>query len=450
MDYTAHVLNHRFSIVVVSAFLCLFVSFKASAQDKALGLSLENHVEYRLRLESLQNDYRPGAADSSVLFHRLLLQSTLTTGAFFAHLEIQDSRAAGIDSITPPSTVNPTDVLQAYVGLEIKNPFNGPSLLNIKLGRMTLDLGSRRLVARNRYRNTINGFTGALVQLKKGRLDLKAFALFPVERRPADPLQDARQSLALDKEDIDHIFGGFFLTLPKMSFLQVELYTFLNHINNPAFIPNTILHTTGFRASKRPETSSLDFEIESVFQWGQSPSFQNDESLGTLAFFTHAILGYTFDSLSNPRLEAGIDYATGDNQSGDDTDNRFNTLFGQPRGDFGPTGIYGAFTRVNVISPLVSLQGNLHKELTWKLRTRIFWLADKNDAWIRSLLIDPTGSTGRYIGTQPEFQLKWQFSKSAFVEAGGVVLIRGGFAKNALGGHSENSWMMYNDFGFRF
>ena len=60
-------------------------------------------------------------------------------------------------------------------------------LHTVQLGRLTMDLGSRRLVARNRFRNNTNAFTGVdwKWQSELG-WDFRAFYVLPVQRLPSE------------------------------------------------------------------------------------------------------------------------------------------------------------------------------------------------------------------------------------------------------------------------
>ena len=53
----------------------------------------------------------------------------------------------------------------------------------------------------------------------------------------------------------------------------------------------------------------------------------------------------------SPRLIFQYDYASGDDDPNDADNNRFDTLYGARRFDFGPTGIYGPFARANLSTP---------------------------------------------------------------------------------------------------
>jgi len=112
--------------------------------------------DYRARYESLNNTYRildPGSDD--LVASRVHLHVRADGEQFYAGLELQDSRAWLDDTFTPVGTddVNVLEPIRAYIGYRSGN-------VDVQLGRMTMDVGSRRMIARNRFRNTTNVFTG--------------------------------------------------------------------------------------------------------------------------------------------------------------------------------------------------------------------------------------------------------------------------------------------------
>ena len=83
-----------------------------------------------------------------------------------------------------------------------------------------------------------------------------------------------------------------------------------------------------------------------------------------MAGFAHASAGYTFDAAWTPRVRVAWDYASGDADPNDGQNNRFDTLFGARRFEYGPTGIYGAVFRANLNSPEIRLILKPNKQVT--------------------------------------------------------------------------------------
>ncbi|MDH3953658.1 MAG: alginate export family protein, partial [Gammaproteobacteria bacterium] len=136
---------------------------------------------FRLRYESMENTFRlVGPAQDELLLSRLLVHAQVNGERFYGGFELQDSRAWLEQDLTPVGTddVNALEPLRAYVGYRNEN-------VDIQVGRMTMDVGSRRLVSRNRMRNTINSFTGVRAKWSKsGGVGLQAFLTMPVARLP--------------------------------------------------------------------------------------------------------------------------------------------------------------------------------------------------------------------------------------------------------------------------
>jgi hypothetical protein len=123
------------------------------------GISLT--VNHRTRYEFLNDEFRTTRnGDTDVVVFRTLVHGRvdlpygLTAGA-----ELQDSRAEqNSDTFLNTTIVNAVELLQGYLEYQRPDTFGGT--FKGRGGRITMDVGSRRFVARNRYRNTINGFTG--------------------------------------------------------------------------------------------------------------------------------------------------------------------------------------------------------------------------------------------------------------------------------------------------
>lgn len=131
----------------------------------ALGLPpwLQLSFEHRTRYESVDNQFRAlGTGGDQVIAFRTLALLEATFASWRVGGEFMDSRLALDDSGTPIDTtqVDEAELLQAYAAWNTKNLLGSYLSAEFKGGRQTIDLGSRRLVARNSFRNTINSFTG--------------------------------------------------------------------------------------------------------------------------------------------------------------------------------------------------------------------------------------------------------------------------------------------------
>jgi hypothetical protein len=140
----------------------------------------------------------------------------------------------------------------------------------------------------------------------------------------------------------------------------------------------------------------------------------------------------------SPRLGLEYDYASGDHNPKDNKDQRFDTLYGARRFDFGPTGIYGAFSRANINSPGYRINLTPRSDVSLQLDHRIFWLAQATDCWGGAtcsgssfILQDKTGRSGTNIGSQVDLIARWDFNSSLNFETGYTHLFKGSFAKNA-------------------
>jgi Alginate export len=398
-------------------------------------------IEHRTRYETLNNQFRAGGkGGDQVLAFRTNVSIEAAFNAFRIGAEFMDARIALDDKGTPVDNtlVNTTDILQLY-GAWITKNFLGSGLESeVKLGRQTMDLGSRRLVVRNNYRNTVNAFTGLQFNLiDPNKWQFRLFIFQPVPRLPDDPALIREGRTQLDTQDIGTYFGGVYYRTSQLP-LKLNAEAYYLHLDESdseeAATRNRRLYTPGFRIFKSPAKGEFDSELESVYQFGTSrltTSPDDTKDLNHFAFLQHGAVGYTFNLPWSPRFLVQYDYASGGQDN--TTNHRFDTLFGGRRFELGPASILSAFARTNINSPGYRFSLTPHPNVSTFIGHRLVWLADAKDAWTTAILRDKTGSSGNFLGNQIEASVTWQiFPKNLTLETGCAFLIKGDFAKNAL------------------
>ena len=380
---------------------------------------------HRTRYESLNGQYRGlRHGGDQALMLRTLVEAQVRVGPVKFVAELEDSRAELTDSGTPISTtmVNPVELLQAYATVKTQNFLGTGSNGSIRAGRLTMDVGSRRFVARNLFRNTLNAFTGVDWQWTSvSNRQFRAFFTLPVQRL-VDRLPGENRP-KFDTENDDVRFWGLYYAPPELPWGdRGEIYLFGLDEQDIERQPSRDreLYTAGFRVYRTPKQNALSYQIESVYQWGTSrTSTTSTMDLDHWAHFHHIEIGYTFDAPMAPQLLIQYDFASGDDDPTDGDNNRFDTLFGSRRFDFGPTSIYGAFTRANLSTPGIRLKLKPYQSITSFLALRGFWLADTDDAWTTADIRNPAGRSESFVGTQIEARLRWNpIPKNVRIEAG--------------------------------
>ena len=438
-------------------------------------------LENRTRYESLSDTFKPSQAPPAPKAgggdQQIALQTDLWIQAKFGKFrfatEFMDSRALLSDpgsnnTPNPPNNtmVDTADFTQIYASWADQNAFLSGLGVEIKAGRQTMDLGSRRLVARPIYRNTVNNFTGMRIRvLDYGQWQLNAFGTMPVLRFPnyittpanGDPNLLAKNANLLvngdqqwDQEDTHTWFsGGILEGYDVIKNINTDLSIYMlnesDSNNNPT--RNRNYFTPSLRFYSKPNKGDFDFVAEGMGQFGtvQYNTSVNNEQLHHQAFSNHLEAGYSFDLPMSPRFLVEYDWASGSNNSSKyksgATDGRFDPLYGASDIDFGSTGIYGAFQRSNINSPGARLNFAPRSDVTVSLQERAIWLASASDCWGGSscssatapgLIGNAKGTSGSYVGDQLGASSRYNYNSSLNFEAGWFHLFKGQFAKTAV------------------
>lgn len=402
------------------------------------------------RYESMSNRLRRGETGSNQgFFNRVLAEFTVRDRFLELNAELIDARIFGEpdDARITTGQVATVDLLQGYVAGTFSDAFKSGDTLRVLAGRHTMDYGSRRLIARNIYRNTVNAFTGvnALWTGTDGST-VRAFATLPVSRLPGNsdiPALD-RGDIEFDQEEPSRRFWGV-AAIFQDAFMggSFEPY-YLGLWEADAGELETRdrrLATFGARLRKPPTPGEGHFEFETAWQTGHSklsssPAATTD--LAHQAYLHIASVGYTFDTETRPRIEALFEMSSGDRDPTDNNNERFDALFGAPRGDFGPTGLFRPVARANLVSPGLRFVMRPVPELELLLMQRFSYLASDRDAWTNGFQ-DPAGRSGSHVGNLTELRLRYDVvPKGVRLEFGAAYHAAGTFAETAPGTSSPN------------
>ncbi|CAN5305585.1 hypothetical protein BH10PSE2_BH10PSE2_27890 [soil metagenome] len=393
----------------------------------------------RARYEAIDGQTRPGFEPESALVNlRTTLFAEYDFGAVRVGGELYDSRVWGGNDRTPVTTneVNTAELVQGYVALDLAQPFGPDTSASIQAGRVLLNLGSRRLVAADDYRNTTNGYTGLRVDLGAAN-GAKATLIYtmPQMRLPDDLPSLLDNRTRTDRESPDAVLWGGLISKTNAigpALLEASYYRFDERDAQGRPTRDRALDTLGLRLIRDPEVGAPDFEIEVIRQTGtvRSGLGAADPELRVAAGFVHADLGYTLDQSWRTRVSAEFDYASGDD--GDPKFGRFDTLFGMRRADLAPAGLYNAIGRSNLITLGLRVETTPSRRLDLFGVYRLLWLASDTDSFSTTGVRDASGRSGDFAGQQVEGRARyWLVPNALRLEANAVWLIKGRFLENA-------------------
>ncbi len=424
-------------LVTLLGLLLPFPALGQEVNSPADRLALSGSL--RARYELLDGQARAGLATrEDIVALRTLILAQYRTGDWDFAAELQDSRVYGAEERTSVTAndVNAFELVQARVRRRF-GPVLGPgSALSVTTGRMTIALGSRRLIAADEYRNTTQGSTGVRIEATlPGKVDATAIYVLPQRRLPdaIDGVLDNR--VALDREGFDlQLFGAIVAKRGAIGRVTLEASGFgLIERDTPGRpTRDRRLGTASVRAIADPAPGRIDFEVEAIGQWGTSrtsPTIGAPQQQVAASFF-HADIGYSFAGPARLRLSLEYDRASGDAPGGGN--GRFDTLFGMRRADLAPAGLYAQIGRANISTPALRIEAAPGKRLDGFVATRALWLAERTDAFSTTGVRDATGGSGSFAGHQVEGRLRWwALPRRVRIEGNAVLLAKGRFLRAA-------------------
>ncbi|MFC4255005.1 hypothetical protein GRI97_06180 [Altererythrobacter xixiisoli] len=423
----------------------------AEAAAPADGLAFSGAM--RLRYEAIDGQARAGFNSSDELVNlRTNVLAEYRQGNLRAGVEIYDSRVWGGNPGSPVSSneVNAFEPVQAYLAADLPGALGRGTRLRLTAGRMMLNLGSRRLVASDDYRNTTNGYTGLRADIAASQgWTAELIYTLPQSRLPDDAAGVAQARVRLDRESWDLVlWGGRVSKGNAWGRASAELTYFhlgeRDGVGRPT--RDRSLDTFGGRILAEPLAGAWDYEIEALYQTGQiSTSLAPGAARQAVsAGFAHVDVGYSFAGGWSPRLAVEFDYASGDGPGG--RFGRFDTLLGTRRVDLAPSGLYNAIARTNLMIAGLRLEAAPSARLDGFAGYRQMWLAAREDAFSSTNVRDPSGQSGRFAGHQMEARVRyWVIPARLRFEFDAVLLAKGRFLRDAPNAPAGN-WTRYVSF----
>lgn len=415
----------------------------------------------RVRIEGIEGQYRPKVSgQDQMLSFRTALFVERDTGPVRIGAELMDGRAylEGNNSSVGAGDVNTLEFIQAYLGFDFGAALGKGSTSSLTVGRLTQNIGSQRLVAKNElFPNTENSLTGAAFDWRNAAHDsLRLFWGMPTIHLPSDAQGVHHNRVQWDRQSLDvQFFGGSF-TKGKVFGGTMEIYGYgLIERDAPRFATrNRRLFTPGIRFARAPKRGTFDYDAEFAYQTGQvraTTAASDTRDLDVSAYLVHLGMGRSFAGAWAPRLSIALDHASGD-RGRPGSYGRFDGLYGSRRIEFGPSGLYGAISRSNFTSPEARVEVVPAKRWDALMAYRPIWLDTIHDGFSGLDLRDPTGTRGRFAGHQVEARVRyWVVPKLARLDTGFAYLAKGRLLREAANVRSrEDTRYGYADLTFTF
>lgn len=381
-------------------------------------------LESRTRYEWRDRDYAFGLASDGALVTRNLLYLGVekVLDPLRLAFELQDSRRFFSALPVSPNVSDTLEPLQAYAQLYFEHAV-GDAPLSLSFGRMAFDWADRRLIARNRNRNTISAFDGVRLRLgnENAPWEIDAIAVRPVSRS-IEKLDQSADDLML------YGLAGYWRGWsPRVA---LEPYWLWLDQREGGATQRRNLHTFGLHAfGQWGQDNAWDYDLSLAGQWGSSGG------VAQRAYAGHVEAGYTWSSAWKPRLALWLNYATGDQNAADSSNQRFDPLYGASYAFYGYNSY---FTWQNMINPAFRLSFQPFKKLKCELIHRGYWLASDTDAWVKSGRRDATGNSGSFVGQETDVRLVWQVRTNLEIDLAYAHFFPGGFTANTGAAPASN------------
>lgn len=214
--------------------------------------------------------------------------------------------------------------------------------------------------------------------------------------------------------------------------LETYAYGLIERGESQADRSDRRLFTPGFRVFVKPDTA-LDFEIEGMAQSGRGRDGAPDSGKPIVpveAYGAHGDVGYRFGGPWAPHLSVFFDYYTGNRREG--RIGRCDTLYGARRFEFGPTELFGAADRSNLVSPGARVKVTPADRLSVMTDYRLLRLESAFDRFSNSDVRDETGRAGKSAGHQVQLQVEYELvPKVMALDVGYANLVKGRFFHDA-------------------
>ncbi len=339
---------------------------------------------------------------------------------FRAEFELQGANS-GEDSgtdVVGSDTFSAANVQQLFASMTLPNVLNSGLRTDLHFGRINLDIGSRRIVARSRFANTSQAFDGIHWRLANtNQWFLRAFFTQAVFN------DDTTDRLALFTNK-DNRFWGLSYETRQFHWARGQVYYYGTDSESEGDRDSRRHSTIGLRAYDPPQVGQYDFDAESIIQFGKFDGRDH------LAHLHHISFGYTFDYRWAPRLLAMYDYASGTSNPDGNKSRTFDGLFGARNFELTPTGLFGPFFRSNISSPGIRLKLHPLGIIDVDLKYRAWWLAQAKDEWVGSGLQDRTGDSGKFLGQDIQVRVQWRPTLNTTFEAGYERFFKGSYIKD--------------------
>ncbi len=309
----------------------LLADFRNVCVGNGVTASVGGEARYRYMNEA--NRLRPSGPDRStydlwrIVPHLELKYGDSVTGyvqAIDASIFNEDLSVTTIDE-------NRADLLQYYVDVNLGDV--GCGTVHARGGRQFLQYGSQHLISPLAWGNTYRNFEGVKLYYASEDWDIDGFWTQPVNGATGNVFRPR----SFDHPDVSRYFTSIYSTYKGLDNAVLDFYwLFLDEDNDRGNRIDGERHTIGARYDGRTVTkdccgnaiSTLAFELEGAYQFGDNESFLAAVDEDISAGMVHSAVGYTLNQVMwTPTIKGVFYWGSGDDSPGDGENNNFNTLF---------------------------------------------------------------------------------------------------------------------------